>query len=165
MPGMPRELIEHSLNVHPKAMPKKQLWQNQPELHRLKYASPRWRATSYFKRYNTIGLSSNVPINHRTQDPTRYLTRRWVQRYKYHYIFTPQADILQKYTKHHQFPVKGDYYKTGLSFTSKHQSLKSVNTIHVVITDIMLALAWYHAAESVLVGDGSHSTDQPSGKG
>jgi hypothetical protein len=24
MPGVPRELIEHSLNVHPQAMPKKQ---------------------------------------------------------------------------------------------------------------------------------------------
>jgi hypothetical protein len=24
MPGMPREIIEHSLNVHPQAMPKKQ---------------------------------------------------------------------------------------------------------------------------------------------
>jgi hypothetical protein len=24
MPGVPRELIEHALNVHPKAMPKKQ---------------------------------------------------------------------------------------------------------------------------------------------
>jgi hypothetical protein len=24
MPGVPRELIEHSLNVHPKAVPKKQ---------------------------------------------------------------------------------------------------------------------------------------------
>jgi hypothetical protein len=52
------------------------VWQNQPELYRLKYASPRRRATSYFKLYNTIGLSGNVPINHRTQDPTRYLTRR-----------------------------------------------------------------------------------------
>jgi hypothetical protein len=52
------------------------VWQNQLELYRLKYASPHWRATSYFKRYNTIGLSGNVPINHRTQDPTRYLTRR-----------------------------------------------------------------------------------------
>jgi transposase InsO family protein len=52
------------------------LWQNQPELYRLKYASPHWRAISYFKRYNTIGLSGNVPINHRTQDSTRYLTRR-----------------------------------------------------------------------------------------
>jgi hypothetical protein len=52
------------------------LWQNQPELHRLKYASPLLRATSCFKRYNPIGLSGNVPINHRTQDPTRYLTRR-----------------------------------------------------------------------------------------
>jgi hypothetical protein len=54
--------------------------------------------------------------------------------------FTPQADILQKYTKRHQFPVKGDYYKTGLSFKSRHQSLKSVNIVLVVITDIMLAL-------------------------
>jgi hypothetical protein len=52
------------------------LWQNQPELHRLKYASPLLRATSCFKRYNPIGLSGNVPINHRTQDLTRYLTRR-----------------------------------------------------------------------------------------
>jgi hypothetical protein len=25
MPGVPRELIEHSLNVHPKAVPEKQL--------------------------------------------------------------------------------------------------------------------------------------------
>jgi hypothetical protein len=55
---------------------KEKLWQNQPELHRLKYASPYRRATSYFKRYKTIGLSGNVPINHRTQDPTRYLTQR-----------------------------------------------------------------------------------------
>jgi hypothetical protein len=55
--------------------------------------------------------------------------------------FTPRADILQKYTKHHQFPVKGDYYKTGLSFKSRHQSFKSVNIVHIVITDIMLALA------------------------
>jgi hypothetical protein len=53
-----------------------QLWQNQPELYRLKYVSPLWRATSCFKRYDPIGLSGNVPINHRTQDPTRYLTRR-----------------------------------------------------------------------------------------
>jgi hypothetical protein len=52
------------------------LWQNQPELHWLKYTSPLWRATSCFKRYNTIGMSGNVPMNHRTQDPTRYLTRR-----------------------------------------------------------------------------------------
>jgi hypothetical protein len=52
------------------------VWQNQPELYQLKYARPRQRATLYFKRYNTIGLSGNVPINHRTQDPTRYLTRR-----------------------------------------------------------------------------------------
>jgi hypothetical protein len=29
----------------------------------------------------------------------------------------------------------------------------------------MLALARYHSAESVLAGDGSHSTDQPSGRG
>jgi hypothetical protein len=40
------------------------LWQNQPELYRLKYASPHRRATSHFKRYKTIGLSG------------RYLTRR-----------------------------------------------------------------------------------------
>jgi hypothetical protein len=56
--------------------PSASLWQNQPELYRLKYASARWRATSYFKWYNAIGLSGNVPINHRTQDPTRYFTRR-----------------------------------------------------------------------------------------
>jgi hypothetical protein len=55
--------------------------------------------------------------------------------------FTSQADILQKYTKHHQFPVKGGYYITGLSFKSKQRSLKSVNIVHVVITDVMLALA------------------------
>jgi hypothetical protein len=54
--------------------PRPYLWQNQPELHRLKYASPYRKATSYFKWYKTIGLSGNVPINHRTQDPTRYLT-------------------------------------------------------------------------------------------
>jgi hypothetical protein len=30
------------------------LWQNQSELHRLKYASPLLRATSYFKRYNPL---------------------------------------------------------------------------------------------------------------
>jgi hypothetical protein len=47
-----------------------------------------WRATSCFKRYNPIGLSGNVPINHRTQDPTRYLTRRWVQRYKANAFYT-----------------------------------------------------------------------------
>jgi hypothetical protein len=29
----------------------------------------------------------------------------------------------------------------------------------------MLALARYHSAESVLAGDGSHSTDQPLGRG
>jgi hypothetical protein len=29
----------------------------------------------------------------------------------------------------------------------------------------MLALARYHSAESVLAGDESHSTDQPSGRG
>jgi hypothetical protein len=55
--------------------------------------------------------------------------------------FTSQADILQKYTKHHQFPVKGDYYKMGFSFKSKQRSFKSVNIVHVVIIDIMLALA------------------------
>jgi hypothetical protein len=40
-----------------------------------------------------------------------------------------------------------------------------MNTVHDVITDIMLALARYHSVESVLAGDGSHSTDQPSGRG
>jgi hypothetical protein len=54
--------------------------------------------------------------------------------------FTSQADILQKYTKHHQFPVKGDYYKTVLSFYAKAAEFKSVNIVHIVITDIMLAL-------------------------
>jgi hypothetical protein len=62
------------------------------------------------------------------QDQTRYLARRRVQRYK----STP---------KHHQFPVKGDYYKTGLSFEAKAAEFKSVNIVHVVIIDIMLALA------------------------
>jgi hypothetical protein len=73
------------------------LWQNQPELYRLKYASPSWRANSYFKRYNTIGLSGNVPINHRTQDPTRYLTRRWVQRYNAKIIYTTGRYITKIY--------------------------------------------------------------------
>jgi hypothetical protein len=73
------------------------MWQNQPELYRLKYSSPHWRATSYFKRYNTIGLSGNVPINHRTQDPTRYLTRRWVQRYNAKIIYTTGSYITKIY--------------------------------------------------------------------
>jgi hypothetical protein len=73
------------------------VWQNQPELHRLKYASPHRRATSYFKRYNTIGLSSNVPINLRTQDPTRYLTRRWVQRYNANIFYTTSSYITKIY--------------------------------------------------------------------
>jgi hypothetical protein len=30
------------------------LWQNQPELYRLKYASPLQRAPTYFKRYNPL---------------------------------------------------------------------------------------------------------------
>jgi hypothetical protein len=30
------------------------VWQNQPELHRLKYASPLLRAPTYFKRYNPL---------------------------------------------------------------------------------------------------------------
>jgi hypothetical protein len=33
---------------------KKRLWQNQPELHRLKYASPLSRASTYFKRCNPL---------------------------------------------------------------------------------------------------------------
>jgi hypothetical protein len=37
--------------------------------------------------------------------------------------------------------VKGDYYKTGLSFSVKAAGFKSVDNVHVVITDIMLALA------------------------
>jgi hypothetical protein len=59
--------------------------------------SPHWRATSYFKRYKTIGLSGNVPINHRTQDPTRYLTRRWVQRYNAKIIYTTDSYITKIY--------------------------------------------------------------------
>jgi hypothetical protein len=31
-----------------------QLWQNQPKLYRLKYASPLPRAPTYFKRYNPL---------------------------------------------------------------------------------------------------------------
>jgi hypothetical protein len=31
-----------------------QLWQNQPELHRFKYASPLSRAPTYFKRCNPL---------------------------------------------------------------------------------------------------------------
>jgi hypothetical protein len=73
------------------------VWQNQPELYRLKYASPHRRATSYFKRYKTIGLSGNVPINHRTQDPTRYLTRRWVQRYNANTFYTTGSYITTIY--------------------------------------------------------------------
>jgi hypothetical protein len=38
------------------------VWQNQPELYRLKYASPLWSATSCFKRYNPIGLLKRPPI-------------------------------------------------------------------------------------------------------
>jgi hypothetical protein len=79
--------------------------------------------------------------------------------------FTPQAVILQKYTKHHLLPLKRYYYKTSLDFKSKQWSLKSVKIVHVVITDVMLALARHHSAGSGLAGDGPHSTDQPSGKG
>jgi hypothetical protein len=32
----------------------KTMWQNQPELHRLKYASPLSRAPTYFKRCNPL---------------------------------------------------------------------------------------------------------------
>jgi transcriptional regulatory protein LevR len=74
-----------------------QVWQNQPELYRLKYASPQRRTNSHFKRYKTIGLSGNVPMNHRTQDLTRYLTRRWVQRYNAKIIYTTGSYITKIY--------------------------------------------------------------------
>jgi hypothetical protein len=34
----------------------------------------------------SLGLSGNIPINHRMQDQTRYPARRRVQRYKCHHI-------------------------------------------------------------------------------
>jgi hypothetical protein len=74
------------------------VWQNQPELYWLKYASPRRRATSYFKRYNTIGLSGNVPINHRNRIQ-QGTSHEGESRDIMPIHFTPQAVILQKYTK------------------------------------------------------------------
>jgi hypothetical protein len=50
------------------------------------------------------------------------------------------------------------FYVTAAEF-------ENTDTVHVVIMDIMLVLAWYHSVESVLAGDGSHSTDQPAGRG
>jgi hypothetical protein len=94
------------------------VWQNQPELYRLKYASPHWRATSYFKRYNTIGLSGNVPINHRTQDPTRYLTRRWVQRYnaKVTLALTEESLLQNKF----KFLVETAEFEKRSHYTRRH---------------------------------------------
>jgi hypothetical protein len=73
------------------------MWQNQPELYRLKYASPFQRAPTYFKRYNPLACRVTSRWNHRTQDPTRYLTRRWVQRYSAKIIYTTGRYITKMY--------------------------------------------------------------------
>jgi hypothetical protein len=44
-------------------------------------------------------------------------------------------------------------------------SFKNTGPVHVVSSDIMLALAWYHSEGSALAGDGSHSTDQRQAEG
>jgi hypothetical protein len=46
------KIVVGALTVSP--LPIWRLWQNQSELHRLKYASPLLRATSCFKRYNPL---------------------------------------------------------------------------------------------------------------
>jgi hypothetical protein len=43
--------------------------------------------------------------------------------------------------------------------------ISKYDIIHDVSKDVMLALAWHHSEGTGLAGDGSHSTDQPSGRG
>jgi hypothetical protein len=76
------------------------LWQNQPELHRLKYASPLLRAQ------------------------TSYLARRRVQRYKSHHILHHRQVYYMRVQKWHQFPTDGNYYKIVLCFKSRNGILK-----------------------------------------
>jgi hypothetical protein len=45
--------VRHSSRV-PEPSAEVLMWQNQPELYRLKYASPFHRAPTYFKRYNPL---------------------------------------------------------------------------------------------------------------
>jgi hypothetical protein len=57
-------------------LPEKQLlvppvWQNQPELHRLKYASPLQRAPTCFKRYNPLAFRVTSRLTTDTQDQIR----------------------------------------------------------------------------------------------
>jgi hypothetical protein len=65
--------------------------------------------------------------------------------------------------KKHNFPTEGSYYKR-FKFQVMQQSLK-FGIVHDVSADVMLALAWHHLERSALAGDGSHSTDQPLGRG
>jgi hypothetical protein len=49
------ELRKHILDeAHLSKFSMHPVWQNQPELYRLKYASPFQRAPTYFKRYNPL---------------------------------------------------------------------------------------------------------------
>jgi hypothetical protein len=71
MPRLDQTIVEYRLPIKPGYQP--YLWQNQPELHWLKYASPLSRASIVLQTVLLLGLSGNVLINHQKQDQTRYL--------------------------------------------------------------------------------------------
>jgi hypothetical protein len=55
--------------------------------------------------------------------------------------FTPQANIIQKFYKASVAPTEGENITKQVQVISQAAEFKSVNIVHVVITDIMLALA------------------------
>jgi hypothetical protein len=64
------------------------MWQNQPELHRLKYTSPLLRAPTCFKRYNSLAcrVTSHKPPNAGSTKVPRTKTSPEIQTPSHFYI-------------------------------------------------------------------------------
>jgi hypothetical protein len=101
-----------------------QLWQNQSELHRLKYVSPLLRATSCFKRYNFLAcrVTSRYTTENRIKQGTShegksrdinaitlYITGRYIT-----YAYKSNISV-----------QRGTLLQNDLSFKSQQWSLKT----------------------------------------
>jgi hypothetical protein len=110
------------------------LWQNQSELHRLKYASPLLRATSCFKRYNFLAcrVTSRYTTENRIKQGTShegesrdinaftlYITGRYIT-----YAYKSNISV-----------QRGTLLQNGLSFKSQQRSLKT-RTLYTLLLQI-----------------------------